>query len=89
MQELQDAACSPVVFVHSPAMATPATRSAEQSFPNEDELRPETDPVTGVDLSLIVENLKLTPWERILANDDTINFCDMGRAAMKRHHAAA
>jgi len=69
-------------------MATLATPSSENSFPSEDELRPATDPVTGIDLSLIEENLKLTPWERILANDNTVNFCDMGRAAMQqRHHA--
>lgn len=69
-------------------MAAPA-RSSEHAFPSEDELRPETDRLTGIDLSLIRENLKLTPWERILANDDTVNFCDMGRAAMKqRRHAA-
>ena len=68
----------------------PAARFSEIPLPSEDELRPETDPVTGIDLSLIVENLKLTPWERILANDNTINFCDLGRAAMQqRRHAAA
>lgn len=68
----------------------PATRFSEIPLPSEDELRPETDPGTGIDLSLIVENLKLTPWERILANDNTINFCDLGRAAMQqRRHAAA
>lgn len=70
-------------------MAHAATRSFENSFPSEDELRPETDSETGIDLSLIEENLKLTPWERILANDDTVNFCDMGRAALQRRHAAA
>ncbi|MDB6005002.1 MAG: hypothetical protein JWR15_1989 [Prosthecobacter sp.] len=71
-------------------MAAFATRSSEDSFPSADELRPETDPVTGIDLSLIKENLKLTPWERILANDDTVNFCDLGRAAMQqRRHAAS
>lgn len=70
-------------------MASPATPSPESTFPSEDELRPPTDPETGIDLSLIEENLKLTPWERILANDDTVNFCDLGRAAMQRRHAAA
>lgn len=58
-------------------------------FPSEDELRPEVDPVTGIDLSLIAANLKLTPWERILANDDAINFIDMMRTAMNQHHASA
>lgn len=70
-------------------MPPPAARASEKKFPSEDELRPETDLGTGIDLSLIKENLKLTPWERILANDDTVNFCDLGRAAMQRRHAAA
>lgn len=47
------------------------------------------DPETGIDLSLIEENLKLTPWQRILANDDTINFIDAARAAMQQRHAAS
>jgi hypothetical protein len=50
-------------------------------------LRPEIDPETGVDLSLIRENLKLTPWERLLANDDTVNFCDAAAASLKAQHA--
>lgn len=70
-------------------MASPATASLDSPFPSEDELRPPTDPETGIDLSLIEENLKLTPWERVLANDDTVNFCDLGRAAIQRNHAAA
>jgi len=71
-------------------MVAIATRSTENPLPTADKLRPETDPVTGIDLSLIKENLKLTPWERILANDDTVNFCDQARAAMQqRRHAAA
>ncbi len=60
-----------------------------QPLPCEEQLRPETDPVSGIDLSLIQENLKLTPWERILANDDTINFIDMARASLNQRHAAS
>ena len=48
-----------------------------------EDLQPDLDPVTGIDLSLIRENLKLTPWERILANEDTVNFCDMAREALR------
>lgn len=58
-------------------------------LPSEDELRPSVDPESGIDLSLIAENLKLTPWERILANDDTINFIDAARAALSKRHAVA
>jgi hypothetical protein len=39
------------------------------------------------DLSLLEESLRLTPWERMLANDDALNFADSLRAAMKRRHA--
>ena len=65
------------------------TRTQPPGFPSEDELRPTVDPETGIDLSLIDENLKLTPWERILANNDTINFIEAARAALKQSHAAA
>ena len=58
-------------------------------FPSEEELRPKVDPITGIDLSLIEENLKLTPWERIQANDDAVNFGNMLREAVIRTHAAS
>ncbi|MES2469565.1 MAG: hypothetical protein V4675_19840 [Verrucomicrobiota bacterium] len=60
-----------------------------EDFPSEDELRPKVDPVTGIDLSLIEENLKLTPWERMQANDDAVNFGNMLREAMIRTNAAS
>ena len=53
-------------------------------FPSGDELRPKVDPVTGIDLSLIEENLKLTPWERRQANDDALNFGNMLREPVIR-----
>jgi hypothetical protein len=40
-----------------------------------------------IDLSLLEESLRLTPWERMLANDDALNFADSLRTAMERHHA--
>ncbi len=40
-----------------------------------------------IDLSLLQESLRLTPWERMLANDDALNFAESLRAAMKRRHA--
>lgn len=57
------------------------------SFPSEEELRPRVDPETGIDLTLIEENLRLTPWERLLANNDTINFLEMARTALIQSHA--
>lgn len=40
-----------------------------------------------IDLSLLEESLRLTTWERMLANDDALNFAESLRAAMKRRHA--
>jgi hypothetical protein len=62
--------------------------TATTSFPTAAELMPECDLQAGIDLSLIDENLKLTPWERILANDDTVNFIDSARAALNPSYAA-
>ena len=42
--------------------------------------------VGDIDLSLLEESLRLTPWERMLANDDALNFAESLRAAMKRQH---
>lgn len=67
---------------------SPENDSSAAPLPDESELRPTTDPITGIDLSLIRENLKLTPWERLLANDDAINFIEMARAALKAQNAS-
>jgi hypothetical protein len=40
-----------------------------------------------IDLSLLEESLRLTPWERMLANDDALNFAESLRAALKRQRA--
>ncbi len=40
-----------------------------------------------MDLSLLEESLLLTPRERMLANDDALNFAESLRAAMERSHA--
>lgn len=61
--------------------------SAAGSFPSEDELRPEIDPETGIDLSLIDHCLSMSPWERMLANDDALNFAEELQQAMSRSHA--
>lgn len=45
-------------------------------------LIPETDAKLGFDLTVLRENLKLTPWERLLANDDMVNFCDSARSVL-------
>lgn len=41
-----------------------------------------------MDLSLLEESLRLTPWERMLANDDALNFADSLRAAMEKSRHA-
>jgi hypothetical protein len=40
-----------------------------------------------IDASLIATSLAMTPWERMLANDDALNFGDSLRAAMIKRHA--
>jgi hypothetical protein len=40
-----------------------------------------------IDLSLLEESLRLTPWERMLANDDALNFGETLRTAMEKRNA--
>ena len=39
------------------------------------------------DFSTLEDSLAMTPWERILANDDIINFGDSLHAATQAHNA--
>ena len=39
------------------------------------------------DFSMLEDSLRMTPWERILANDDIVNFGDLLRAAMEKRNA--
>lgn len=39
------------------------------------------------EVSILNESLAMTPWERILANDDMVNFGNMLRAAMEKRNA--
>jgi len=41
----------------------------------------------GVDSLMLEDSLGMTPWERILANDDIVNFGDSLRAAMEKRNA--
>jgi hypothetical protein len=40
-----------------------------------------------VDISLLEDSLAKTPWERMQANDDALNFADLLRSAMERRNA--
>jgi hypothetical protein len=40
-----------------------------------------------VDLSLLEDSLAKTPWERMQANDDALNFAQLLRAAMEKRNA--
>jgi hypothetical protein len=51
------------------------TSSANQGSPGES------------DFSMLEDSLMMTPWERILANDDIVNFGDSLRAAMEKRNA--
>jgi hypothetical protein len=39
------------------------------------------------DFSMLEDSLAMTPWERILANDDIVNFGDSLRVAMEKRNA--
>jgi hypothetical protein len=40
-----------------------------------------------IDLSLLKESLAKTPWERMQANDDALNFSESLRVAMQKRNA--
>ena len=40
-----------------------------------------------IDLSLLMDSLAKTPWERMQANDDALNFSESLQMAMKKRHA--
>jgi hypothetical protein len=40
-----------------------------------------------IDLSLLKDSLAKTPWERMQANDDALNFGESLRTAMERRNA--
>lgn len=42
---------------------------------------------SGIDISLLKDSLSKTPWERMQANDDALNFAESLRAAMKKRDA--
>jgi hypothetical protein len=40
-----------------------------------------------IDLSLLKDSLAKTPWERMQANDDALNFAESLRTAMEKRNA--
>jgi hypothetical protein len=60
---------------------------------NDEMVLKETSPVYAVatdgdiDLSLLKDSLAKTPWERMQANDDALNFAGSLRAAMEKRNA--
>jgi hypothetical protein len=51
----------------------------------------ESSPIYGsdneIDLSLLKDSLAKTPWERMQANDDALNFAESLRTAMRKRNA--
>jgi hypothetical protein len=41
----------------------------------------------SIDSLMLKDSLSMTPWERILANDDVVNFGDSLRVAMEKRNA--
>lgn len=60
---------------------------------NEEMFLQEVSPAYGVatdgdiDLSLLKDSLAKTPWERMQANDDAMNFAESLRSAMEKRNA--
>jgi len=44
-------------------------------------------PSSEIDLSLLMDSLAKTPWERMQANDDALNFGESLRSAMEKRRA--
>jgi len=44
-------------------------------------------PSPEIDLSLLMDSLAKTPWERMQANDDALNFGESLRVAMEKRRA--
>ncbi|HSH92680.1 MAG TPA: hypothetical protein VK968_00880 [Roseimicrobium sp.] len=40
-----------------------------------------------IDVSLLEDSLSKSPWERMQANDDALNFAESLQAAMAKRHA--
>jgi hypothetical protein len=40
-----------------------------------------------IDISMLEDSLAMTPWERMLANDDALNFAESLRTAMEKRNA--
>jgi len=61
--------------------------------PNEESVLKEASPAylasadSDIDLSLLKDSLAKTPWERMRANDDALNFAESLRAAMEKRNA--
>jgi len=60
---------------------------------NDEMILKETSPTYGVatdgdiDLSLLKDSLAKTPWKRMQANDDALNFAESLRTAMEKRNA--
>ncbi|HZM01484.1 MAG TPA: hypothetical protein VFC44_00550 [Candidatus Saccharimonadales bacterium] len=50
-------------------------------------LPPEVSADGDIDLSLLKDSLAKTPWERVQANDDALNFAESLREAMEKRNA--
>ena len=44
-------------------------------------------PGSEIDLSLLMDSLEKTPWERMQANDDALNFGESLQMAMRKRRA--
>jgi hypothetical protein len=72
------------------SLLMPNSSNQQGTFTEARPIRSSAEAGTGmgdVDISLLEESLRLSPWERMLANDDALNFAESLRAAMERRNA--
>ena len=65
-------------FVHTP---TGEENALKESSPDGQSA------ATDGEFPMLEDSLGMTPWERILANDDIVNFGDSLRVAMEKRNA--
>jgi hypothetical protein len=65
----------------------PKRRDKQETVPKEDSPAYHVSAGEGIDLALLKDSLAKTPWERMQANDDALNFAESLRVAMEKRNA--
>ena len=63
------------------------SRNKKETLLKEDSPAYHTSSGGDIDLALLKDSLSKTPWERMEANDDALNFAESLRTAMEKRNA--